>query len=139
MLLVEDNEINQQVAQEILQGAGLIVTVANNGQEGVDAARKNEYDIILMDIQMPVMDGYTATHAIRNLKSEIRNLPILAMTAHAMAGDEQKSLDAGMNGHVTKPINPDQLFAALQKWIKPVAERAVDPKKFTRLRRATGH
>jgi len=128
VLLVEDNEINQQVAQEILQGAGLIVTVANNGQEGVDAARENEYDIILMDIQMPVMDGYTATHAIRNLKSEIRNLPIIAMTAHAMAGDEQKSLDAGMNGHVTKPIIPDQLFAALQKWIKPVAERAVDPK-----------
>jgi len=119
VLLVEDNEINQQVAQEILQGAGMIVTVANNGQEGVDAAKQNEYDIILMDIQMPVMDGYDATHAIRNLKSEIRNLPILAMTAHAMAGDEQKSLDAGMNGHVTKPINPDQLFAALLKWIRP--------------------
>jgi PAS domain S-box-containing protein len=121
VLLVEDNEINQQVAQEILQGAGIIVTVANNGQEGVDAARQNEYDAILMDIQMPVMDGYAATHAIRNLKSEIRNVPILAMTAHAMAGDEQKSLDAGMNGHVTKPIDPDQLFAALQEWIKPDA------------------
>jgi CheY-like chemotaxis protein/HPt (histidine-containing phosphotransfer) domain-containing protein len=119
VLLVEDNEINQQVAQEILQGAGLFVTVANNGQEGVDAALQNEYDIILMDVQMPVMDGYTATREIRNLKSEIRNLPIIAMTAHAMAGDEQKSLDAGMNGHVTKPIDPDQLFATLQKWIKP--------------------
>jgi len=124
VLLVEDNEINQQVAQEILQGAGLIVTVANNGREGVDAAKKNEYDIILMDIQMPVMDGYTATHKIRELEGGMRNegkdpIPILAMTAHAMAGDEQKSLDAGMNGHVTKPIDPDQLFAALQKWIKP--------------------
>jgi len=119
LLLVEDNEINQQVAQEILQGAGLIVTVVNNGQEGVDAARQNQYDAILMDIQMPVMDGYTATREIRNLKSEMRNVPILAMTAHAMAGDEQKSLDAGMNGHVTKPIDPAQLFAALQKWIKP--------------------
>jgi CheY-like chemotaxis protein/HPt (histidine-containing phosphotransfer) domain-containing protein len=124
VLLVEDNEINQQVAQEILQGAGIIVTVVNNGQEGVDAARQNQYDAILMDIQMPVMDGYAATNAIRNLKSEIRNVPILAMTAHAMAGDEQKSLDAGMNDHVTKPIDPDQLFAALQKWIKPVAGRA---------------
>ncbi|MDH3800017.1 MAG: response regulator, partial [Desulfobacterales bacterium] len=131
VLLVEDNEINQQVAQEILQGAGLIVTVANNGQEGVDAATKNDYDVILMDIQMPVMDGYTATHAIRNLKSEIRNVPIVAMTAHAMAGDEQKSLDAGMNGHVTKPIDPGQLFAALQKWIKPLAERDVDPKSLS--------
>jgi PAS domain S-box-containing protein len=124
VLLVEDNEINQQVAQEILQGAGLIVTVANNGQEGVDAAGQNQYDAILMDIQMPVMDGYAATQAIRNLKSEIRNVPIIAMTAHAMAGDEQKSIDAGMNGHVTKPIEPDQLFAALQEWIKPNAERA---------------
>jgi len=148
VLLVEDNEINQQVAQEILQGAGLIVTVANNGQEGVDAATKNQYDVILMDIQMPVMDGYEATRTIRNwegemrnkngkdsdLKSEIRDpkskikgVPILAMTAHAMAGDEQKSLNAGMNDHVTKPIDPDQLFAALQKWINPVAEQAVDP------------
>jgi PAS domain S-box-containing protein len=124
VLLVEDNEINQQVAQEILQGAGIIVTVANNGQEGVDAARQNQYDAILMDIQMPVMDGYAATQAIRNFKSEIRNVPILAMTAHAMAGDEQKSLDAGMNGHVTKPIDPDQLFGALQKWIKPIVGRA---------------
>jgi len=141
VLLVEDNEINQQVAQEILQGAGLIVTVANNGQEGVDAARQNQYDAILMDIQMPVMDGYTATRKIRewqlkahssklkaadssemsasNLQPLTSNTPIIAMTAHAMAGDEQKSLDAGMDGHVTKPINPDQLFAALQKWIRP--------------------
>jgi two-component system sensor histidine kinase/response regulator len=77
-----------------------------------------------MDIQMPVMDGYTASREIRNMKSEIRNVPIIAMTAHAMAGDEQKSIEAGMNDHVTKPIDPDQLFATLQKWIKPVAERA---------------
>ena len=154
VLLVEDNEINQQVAQEILQGAGLIVTVANNGREGVDAAMNNPYDAILMDIQMPVMDGYTATRKIRewesvsanadadvletrntvgensdlqseirNPKSEIKSIPIIAMTAHAMAGDEQKSLEAGMDGHVTKPIDPEQLFATLQKWIKPVAER----------------
>jgi PAS domain S-box-containing protein len=149
VLLVEDNEINQQVAQEILQGAGLKVTIANNGQEGLDAARKNEYDIILMDIQMPVMDGYTATRKIRewqlkahsskldaadssdisatNLQPPASTVPIIAMTAHAMAGDEQKSLDAGMNGHVTKPIDPEKLFAALQKWIKPVAERAAVP------------
>jgi len=165
VLLVEDNEINQQVAQEILQGAGLKVTVANNGREGVDAAMKNQYDVILMDIQMPVMDGYTATRTIRewesvsanadsdvwetedrgpsfaekategmqktddgtptsNLQPPTSNLPIIAMTAHAMAGDEQKSLQAGMNGHVTKPIDPEQLFATLQKWIKPLAERA---------------
>ena len=124
VLLVEDNEINQQVAQEILQGAGLNVTVANDGQEGVEAARQNPYDAILMDIQMPVMDGYTASREIRNLKSEIRNVPIIAMTAHAMVGDEQKSIEAGMNGHVTKPIDPDQLFTTLLEWIKPNEERA---------------
>ena len=143
VLLVEDNEINQQVAQEILQGAGLNVTVANNGQEGVDAAKKKQYDAILMDIQMPVLDGYTATRAIRKWEVGLRPvgaikacapegrrnegkdpIPIIAMTAHAMAGDEQKSIEAGMNDHVTKPIDPDQLFATLQKWIKPVAERA---------------
>jgi CheY-like chemotaxis protein len=145
VLLVEDNEINQQVAMEILQGAGLNVTVANDGQEGVDAAMHKQYDAILMDIQMQVMDGYAATRRIRkwefgmrnkngkdsDLKSEIRNpkseikgVPIIAMTAHAMAGDEEKSLKAGMNGHVAKPIDPDQLFSTLQKWIKPIEERS---------------
>jgi PAS domain S-box-containing protein len=128
VLLVEDNEINQQVALEILQGAGLNVTVANDGQEAVNAVKDSYYDAVLMDIQMPVMDGYTASREIRNRKSEIRNVPVIAMTAHAMAGDEQKSIEAGMNDHVTKPINPEQLFATLQKWIKPVAERAAVPK-----------
>jgi PAS domain S-box-containing protein len=118
VLLVEDNEINQQVAMEILQGAGLKVTIANNGQEGVDAARENQYDVILMDIQMPVMDGYTATREIRK-DERFKELPIIAMTAHAMSGDEDKSLEAGMNGHVAKPIDPDKLFSTLQRWIKP--------------------
>ncbi|MBW2442181.1 MAG: response regulator, partial [Deltaproteobacteria bacterium] len=103
--------------------AGLNVAIAANGREAVDAVRESRYDAVLMDVQMPVMDGYTATREIRNLKSEIRNVPIIAMTAHAMAGDDQKSLDAGMDDHVTKPIDPDKLFATLQKWIKPVAER----------------
>ena len=130
ILLVEDNEINQQVAKEILEGAGLIVTLATNGQEAVDAVKGNDYDAVLMDVQMPVMDGYTATREIRNLKSEIRNIPIIAMTAHAMAGDEDKSLDAGMNGHVTKPIDPGQLFSTLQKWIKPGEKTArIGPSK----------
>jgi len=122
VLLVEDNEINQQVAMEILQGAGLKVTIANNGQEGVDAARANQYDAILMDIQMPVMDGYTATREIRK-DERFKELPIIAMTAHAMSGDEDKSLKAGMNGHVAKPIDPNQLFATLQKWIQPSKRR----------------
>jgi signal transduction histidine kinase/CheY-like chemotaxis protein len=119
VLLVEDNEINQQVAKEILEGAGLKITLVNNGREAVNAVKEKEYDAVLMDVQMPVMDGYTASREIRNLKSEIRNVPIIAMTAHAMAGDEDKSLEAGMNDHVAKPIDPDKLFATLQKWIKP--------------------
>jgi polar amino acid transport system substrate-binding protein len=144
VLLVEDNEINQQVAREILESAGLNVSLANNGREAIDAIMKNEYDAVLMDVQMPVMDGYTATRRIRrweggmrnkirkdtDSKSEIRDpkfkiegLPIIAMTAHAMAGDEDRSLEAGMNGHVTKPIDPDQLFATLQKWIQPDKKR----------------
>jgi polar amino acid transport system substrate-binding protein len=182
ILLVEDNEINQQVAKEILEGAGLIVTIANNGQEAVDAVRENTYDAVLMDVQMPVMDGYKATRVIRKWETGIRNaevgrrktedrgqrtevrrpktedrrqmtddgghsrvedrgdmvndssqasnlqpptsnIPIIAMTAHAMAGDEEKSLAAGMNGHVAKPIDPDNLFVTLRKWIKPGIRR----------------
>ena len=149
VLLVEDNEINQQVAKEILESAGLNVIVASNGQEAVDAVKTNAYDAVLMDVQMPVMDGYTATRKIREWEKEVilrraqpsrgqktedrkedsalspqsSELPIIAMTAHAMAGDEDKSLQAGMNGHVTKPIDPYQLFSTLQKWIKPNEER----------------
>jgi PAS domain S-box-containing protein len=129
ILLVEDNEINQQVAKEILEGRGLNVKVAGDGQEAINAVKESNFEAVLMDVQMPVMDGYTASREIRNLKSEIRNVPIIAMTAHAMAGDEQKSIEAGMNDHVTKPIDPDQLFDTLQKWIKPVTERAAVPKR----------
>jgi len=143
VLLVEDNEINQQVAQEILESAGFTISLANNGKEAVEAVQADNYDAVLMDVQMPVMDGYTATKAIRKWESGLRpvgdigayapegrrnkgdaQIPIIAMTAHAMAGDEAKSMQAGMNDHVTKPIDPDQLFATLQKWIKPEAERA---------------
>jgi CheY-like chemotaxis protein len=113
ILLVEDNEINQQVAKEILEGAGLIVSLADDGQQAVNMIKENRYDAILMDIQMPVMDGYAATGEIRK-DERFKDLPIIAMTAHAMAGDEDKSLQAGMNGHVTKPIDPDQLFTTLQ-------------------------
>jgi PAS domain S-box-containing protein len=145
VLLVEDNEINQQVASEILQGAGLNVSLADNGQEAITAIEQNEYDAVLMDVQMPVMDGYTATRKIREWESEISlrraqssrsqksadrkkgsdlspqpsQLPIIAMTAHAMAGDAEKSLAAGMSDHITKPIDPQQLFVTLGKWIQP--------------------
>jgi two-component system sensor histidine kinase/response regulator len=118
VLLVEDNEINQQVAMEIIEGACLIVDLATNGQEAVNAVKKSHYDAVLMDVQMPVMDGYTATREIRKVE-RFKDLPIIAMTAHAMAGDKEKSLQAGMNDHVTKPIDPDELFSALVRWISP--------------------
>jgi two-component system, sensor histidine kinase and response regulator len=125
VLLVEDNEINQQVAMEILAGAGLDVSIANNGQEAVAAVQANSYEAVSMDVQMPVMDGYTATRTLRS-DPRFHDLPIIAMTAHAMTGDHEKSLAAGMNDHVTKPIDPAQLLATLAKW---VAAREAPPFK----------
>ncbi|MGO9566275.1 MAG: response regulator, partial [Desulfomonilaceae bacterium] len=118
VLLAEDNEINQQVAEEILQQAGLVVRIANNGKEAVDMVRAGNFDVVLMDIQMPVMGGFEATEEIRR-DERFKDLPIIAMTAHAMAGDREKSIEGGMDDHVTKPIDPDQLISALVKWIKP--------------------
>jgi len=125
ILLVEDNEINQQVAKEMLEKAGFIVNIAEDGQQGVEAVETKEYDIVLMDIQMPIMDGYTATKTIRKI-SKFKDLPILAMSASAMTQDQENATAAGMNGHVAKPIEPQQLFSALLKWIKP-GEREVNP------------
>ena len=127
LLLVEDNEINQQVAREILEGAGLTVTIANNGQEGVDAIKSANYQAVLMDVQMPVMDGYTAARTIR-MDKNFDDLPIIAMTANAMAGDREKALKAGMNDHVAKPIEPKQLFSSLNQWIEP-GKRGFVPQK----------
>ena len=118
VLLVEDNAINQQVAKEVLEGVGLVVYIANNGLEGVAKITAQDFDIVLMDIQMPVMDGYTATQQIRSIP-RFKNLPILAMTADSLPQDREKRLDVGMNDHVAKPINRRQLYAALLKWIRP--------------------
>ena len=123
VLLVEDNEINQQVAMEILAGAGVEVFLANNGREAVKAVSENDYDAVLMDVQMPVMDGYEATRVIRR-DPRRHDLPIIAMTAHAMAGDKAKSLAAGMNDHVTKPIDPDELYRTLGQYISRPATQA---------------
>ena len=119
VLLVEDNEVNQLVARKIIKKAGLEVTVANNGQEALDILGGGvPFDLILMDIQMPVMDGLTATREIRR-NSEFKDLPIVAMTAHAMVQDREKSLEAGMNDHICKPLDIDELFRSLAKWIRP--------------------
>ncbi len=117
ILLVEDNEINQVIATEILQDLGATVTLAQNGQEAVNTWEKGTFDLILMDIQMPIMDGLTATKHIRSSATpRSKTIPILAMTAHAMTGDKEKSLETGMNDHITKPISIPELRDALVFW-----------------------
>jgi signal transduction histidine kinase/CheY-like chemotaxis protein/HPt (histidine-containing phosphotransfer) domain-containing protein len=115
ILLAEDNEINQQVAREILESADIRVSIASNGQEALNRALAEDFDAVLMDIQMPVMDGFKAVRGIRN--GGKTSLPIIAMTAHALVGDREKSLDAGMNDHVTKPIDPEELMRTLSQWL----------------------
>ncbi|MCG9695542.1 response regulator [Shewanella sp. Isolate11] len=116
VLLVEDNFINQQVATELLKSAGYEVDVAENGQIALDMVDSKSYDAVLMDIQMPVMDGLTATKELRKKYTQ-QELPVIAMTAHAMSGDREKSLAAGMNAHITKPIVLNELFDTLNEWI----------------------
>ncbi len=116
ILLVEDNEINQQVAMEILKEAGLEVSLGGNGLQAIEMIEKNSYDLVLMDLQMPVLDGYEATKKLRS-DNRFKDLPIIAMTAHAMTGDREKCLKAGMNDHIGKPIDPDKLFAVIKKWL----------------------
>ena len=125
VLVVEDNEINQQVAQEILEGAGLKVTIAENGQYAIDQIHQTNFDIVLMDIQMPVMDGYEATMAIRK-ESKFDKLPIIAMSANAMTQDKEHAKKVGMNDHVAKPINIKELFTTLVKWIEPKERQVPD-------------
>ena len=117
ILVAEDNLTNQQVAQAVLGGAGIAVTMVANGEEAVAAVQRERFDAVLMDIQMPKMNGYEATRAIRQLPGG-DVLPIIAMTAHAMKGDEEKCLEAGMDGYVAKPINQDRLFSTLWRRLK---------------------
>ncbi len=117
VLLVEDNEMNQELAMELLANAGLDVVLANNGQEALDRLAVDEdFDGVLMDCQMPVMDGYTATRAIR-ANPRWKDLPVIAMTANAMAGDREKALAAGMSDHIPKPLNVAEMFATMARWI----------------------
>ncbi|MGC1788680.1 MAG: response regulator, partial [Terriglobales bacterium] len=122
ILLVEDNEVNQQVAAELLESAGAKVSIANNGGEAVQILSEGDepplFDVVFMDLQMPEMDGFTATRLLR-AQPRLQGLPIIAMTAHALVEERQRCLDAGMNDHVSKPIDPDALFATLLRWTKP--------------------
>ncbi|MBF0428222.1 MAG: response regulator [Magnetococcales bacterium] len=118
VLLVEDNLINQHVAQEMLDSVGVVTTLANNGQEAIQILSNQKFELVFMDVQMPVMDGYKATRKLRSMEM-FQDLPIIAMTAHALAGDRENCLAAGMNDYLPKPIDINQLFQILVKWINP--------------------
>jgi two-component system, sensor histidine kinase and response regulator len=130
VLVVEDNEMNQQVARELLENSGALVTVANHGGEAVKILitedRAADFDVVLMDIQMPEMDGMTATRLLRK-DPRLLKLPILAMTAHALVEERQRCLDAGMNDHIAKPIDPDDMFRTLLRWAIPRTEAHREP------------
>jgi signal transduction histidine kinase/CheY-like chemotaxis protein/HPt (histidine-containing phosphotransfer) domain-containing protein len=121
VLLVEDNAVNRQVAQRLLSLSGVTFDIAENGKEAVDALEQATFDAVLMDCQMPIMDGYTATR-MRRLKeagASIARIPIIAMTANAMAGDREKCLNAGMDDYMSKPLNRARLEQTLRKWLRP--------------------
>jgi len=118
VLLVEDNELNREVALGLLEDAHMSIDLAEDGEAAVRMVSKHDYDLVLMDMQMPVMDGIAATEAIRS-NPQLRSVPIIAMTANVMATDRDKCIEASMDDHVSKPIDPHELFATLLRWIKP--------------------
>ncbi len=125
ILVAEDNEINQQVARELLEAAGMEVEVVGNGLEAMQAVGDHDYDLVLMDIQMPEMDGNEACRRIRaDFGERGRALPVVAMTAHAMTEERERSSSAGMNDYLTKPVDPDALYQILSRWVKPKASGA---------------
>ena len=121
ILLAEDNLTNQQVAVGILKKFGLWADVVSNGEEALAALKNVRYDLVLMDCQMPRMDGYEASRGIRAMEGDERRVPIVAMTAHAMVGDREKCLDAGMDDYIAKPVSPEVMMGVLEKWL-PVGE-----------------
>jgi CheY-like chemotaxis protein len=116
ILLVEDNEINREVALELLSGEGVVVDVATDGREALQMLARERYDGVLMDCRMPVMDGFAATRALREMPG-LQTLPVIAMTADALESDREKALAAGMNDHIAKPIDLDEMVAKLRRWI----------------------
>lgn len=131
-LVVEDNEINLEVSREMLHRLGIETKAASNGQEALETLKANAFDVVFMDVQMPVMDGYATTMAIRK-DERFRDLPVIAMTANAMADDRQRCLDAGMNDYIPKPINLETMGRVLSRWLKAkeeAPERKPPPETF---------
>ncbi|MFH1550015.1 MAG: response regulator, partial [Planctomycetota bacterium] len=118
ILLVEDNPVNQKLAAKLLERVGLHCVVADNGEDALKALSGDRYDLVLMDIQMPVMNGFEATRAIREREGSERHTPIIAMTAHAMQGDRERCLKAGMDDYLSKPLNRKEMFSVIEKWVK---------------------
>ena len=131
ILLAEDNQVNQEVTCQLLEAFGATIEIAENGLEALEMVKKRRYDLILMDVQMPVMDGLQATAAIRQLPGW-QTVPIIAMTANAYGEDRQKCLNAGMNDHLPKPVSPDLLYGMLINWLEPVQRNAEDPTRALR-------
>ena len=118
ILVAEDNRINQKIALHQLNKLGYTVDIVDNGKQAVEAVKAESYKLILMDVQMPAMDGYEATRVIRNMAGKLKDIPIIAMTANAMKGDREKCLAAGMNGYIAKPVEPKNLQEVIVEWIK---------------------
>ena len=133
ILLAEDNLVNQQVAEALLEKTNVTLDIVDNGLKCLHAVQQDDYDLVLMDIQMPEMDGYTATQRIRALGGRFQQLPIIATTANAFSSNRQESMHAGMNAHITKPLNPKVLYETIDEWLpsKPnhAAESEPEPKE----------
>jgi signal transduction histidine kinase/BarA-like signal transduction histidine kinase len=125
VLLVEDNKINSEIGQEILESEGIIVTIAENGQLAIEELEKSAFDLVLMDCMMPVMDGYEATRLIRE-NPAYNNLPIIAMTASTLQEDIERTLEVGMNAHLSKPVEPELMFIEMALWLEPATATARD-------------
>jgi len=120
ILLAEDNAINQKLAVTLLHKAGYSAVTADNGLQAVEAVKQTPYHLILMDVQMPVMDGFEAVEQIRRLEGASRHTPIIAMTAHAMKGDRERCLEAGMDDYISKPLEPQELFDKIEHWTENI-------------------